>query len=96
MKPIKRGYKLWCLADQNGYVSRFSVYQGKEEVVDEFIDFGLGERVVLNLTKPFWNRGMKVFFDNYFTSIHLLEKLKLEKTCLWHNKIKQKKHSFIG
>lgn len=56
------------------------MYQGKEEVVDEFIDFGLGERVVLNLTKPFWNKGIKVFFDNYFTSIHLLEKLKLENT----------------
>jgi hypothetical protein len=47
---------------------------------DEFNNFGLGERVVLNLTKPFWNIGMKVFFDNYFTSIHLLEKLKLENT----------------
>ncbi|KAK9746370.1 Transposase IS4 [Popillia japonica] len=21
MKPIKRGYKIWCMADQNGYVS---------------------------------------------------------------------------
>lgn len=61
MKPIKRGYKLWCLADQNGFISRFSIYQGKEEVVDEFNNFGLGERVVLNLSKPFWNKGMKVF-----------------------------------
>lgn len=80
MKPIKRGYKIWCLADQHGYISKFSVYQGKEEVIDDFVDFGLGERVVLNLTKPYWNKGMKVFFDNYFTSIHLLEKLKLENT----------------
>jgi hypothetical protein len=56
------------------------VYQRKEEVVNEFNNFGLGERVVLNLTKPFWNKGMKVFFDSYFTSIHLLEKLKLENT----------------
>lgn len=80
MKPIKRGYKLWCLADQNGFISRFSVYQGKEEIVDDFIDYGLGERVVLSLTKPLWNKGIKVFFDNYFTSIHLLEKLKTENT----------------
>ncbi|XP_060855513.1 piggyBac transposable element-derived protein 3-like [Metopolophium dirhodum] len=80
MKPIKRGYKIWCLGDQNGYISKFSVYQGKEEVIDDFVDFGLGERVVLNLTKPYWNKGMKVFFDNYFTSISLLEKLKLENT----------------
>lgn len=80
MKPIKRGYKIWCLADQKRYISKFSVYQGKEEIVDDFINFGLGERVVLNLTKPYWNTGLKVFFDNYFTSIPLLEKLKLENT----------------
>uniref|UniRef100_A0A2S2QZM1 PiggyBac transposable element-derived protein 3 n=1 Tax=Sipha flava TaxID=143950 RepID=A0A2S2QZM1_9HEMI len=35
---------------------------------------------MLNLTKPFWNKGMKVFFDNYFTSKHILEKLKFENT----------------
>jgi len=35
MKPIKRGYKIWCLADQHGYISKFSVYQGKEEVIDD-------------------------------------------------------------
>lgn len=23
MKPIKRGYKLWCLADQRGYIKKF-------------------------------------------------------------------------
>jgi len=80
MKPIKIGYKIWCLADQNGYISMLSVYQRKEEVIDDFVDFGLGERVVLNLTKPYWNKGIIVFFDNYFTSISLLEKLKLENT----------------
>jgi len=30
MKPIKRGYKLWCLADQKGYIMNFKVYQGRE------------------------------------------------------------------
>lgn len=80
MKPIKRGYKLWCLADQHGYISNLSIYQGKEEVIDEFHNFGLGERVVLNLTKPYWNKGIMVYFDNYFTSINLLEKLKTENT----------------
>jgi hypothetical protein len=25
MKPIKRGYKLWCLADQWGYVKSFDI-----------------------------------------------------------------------
>jgi len=61
MKLIKRGYKIWCLADQHWYISKYSVYQGKEKVIHNFVDFGLGERVVLNLTKPYCNKGMKVF-----------------------------------
>lgn len=55
MKPIKRGYKLWCIADQKGYILKYSVYQGKNETLEqEFDKFNLGERVVLMLTKPFW------------------------------------------
>lgn len=79
MKPIKRGYKIWCLADQKGYIKNFQIYQGKEEQVsEEFKNFGLGERVVLQLTKNEWNKNRCFFFDNYFTSIPLLEKLKIE------------------
>lgn len=78
-KPIKRGYKIWCLSDQRGYIKKFSIYQGKDEQLsDEFESFGLGERVVLNLTKNEWNKNKKFFFDNYFTSLPLLEKLKAE------------------
>ncbi len=29
MKPIIRGYKMWVLADMDGYNSKFDVYQGK-------------------------------------------------------------------
>jgi len=25
-KPIKRGYKIWCLSDQRGYIKNFSIY----------------------------------------------------------------------
>lgn len=43
MKPIKRGYKIWCFADQKGYIKNFQIYQGKEEQVsEEFKNFGLG------------------------------------------------------
>lgn len=78
-KPIKRGYKIWCLSDQRGYIKNLSVYQGKDEQLsDEFESFGLGECVVLHLTKNEWNKNKTIFFDNYFTSLLLLEKLKAE------------------
>lgn len=81
MKPIKRGYKLWCIADQKGYILKFSIYQGKNEALErEFEHFNLGERIVLKLTKPYWKQSRLIFFDNYFTSITLLERLKTENT----------------
>ncbi|CAI6369783.1 unnamed protein product [Macrosiphum euphorbiae] len=81
MKPIKHGYKLWCIADLNGYILKYSVYQGKNETLEqEFDKYNLGERVVLMLTKPFWKQQRIIMFDNYFTSITLLERLKNEQT----------------
>lgn len=29
-KPVKRGYKIWMLADQSGYAWNFQIYTGKE------------------------------------------------------------------
>nr|XP_023018087.1 piggyBac transposable element-derived protein 3-like [Leptinotarsa decemlineata] len=52
MKPIKRGYEIWCCADQKGYILHFDIYQGKEEGNDnepELTDWVLGEKVVLKL-----------------------------------------------
>ncbi|GBP34217.1 PiggyBac transposable element-derived protein 3 [Eumeta japonica] len=81
MKPIKRGYKLWCLADQRGFIKKFQIYQGKdEEMSEKFNNYGLGERVVLELTEHEWGKGKVVYFDNFFSSISLLEKLKNENT----------------
>ncbi|XP_022174208.1 uncharacterized protein LOC111036488 [Myzus persicae] len=81
MKPIKRGYKIWSMADQKGYMLAFKVYQGKEEnVSSEFENYGLGERVVLELTKSVWNEYREIYFDNYFSSPKLLQKLHVERT----------------
>nr|CAH7717483.1 unnamed protein product [Callosobruchus chinensis] len=60
MKPIKRGYKLWCLADQKGYIMAYDVYQGKNQTQsDKFPGFGLGEKVVLSLTEKEWGKNRK-------------------------------------
>jgi hypothetical protein len=45
----------------------------------QFNNYGLGERVVLNLTHNIWGKGFKIVY-NYFTSLLLLERLRSEKT----------------
>ncbi|XP_052751521.1 piggyBac transposable element-derived protein 3-like [Galleria mellonella] len=80
-KPIKRGYKLWCLADQRGFIKNFIIYQGKnDEIAVKFADYSLGEKVVLQLTEKEWGKQKVIYYDNFFTSIALLEKLKTEGT----------------
>ena len=54
LKPVKRGFKVWMLADAvNGYVSGFEVYTGKK---GEKSEKGLGARVVKSLCQPIQNR----------------------------------------
>ena len=72
-KPIKRGYKVWCLADAlTGYLYNFDIYTGKEE---EKLG-ALGEQVVLKLINGLNLLQHHIFFDNFFTSVTLLLQLK--------------------
>lgn len=83
MKPIKRGYKMWVLADMDGYIFKFDVYQGKagtntsaaDDDKDDGIS-GLGKQVVKTMTMDLHDKNHQVYFDNYFTSVPLLEYLK--------------------
>ena len=82
MKPIKRGYKVWARADNDGYISKFSIYQGKHgetENVDAPNCFGLGEKVVIHLINDLFGKNYKVYFDNYYSSVPLAEYLLLQK-----------------
>lgn len=57
MKPIKRGLKVWVLADStNGYVSRLEVYTGKDGSRTEH---GLGANVVTTLCDQIKNKYVK-------------------------------------
>ena len=79
MKPIKRGYKLWCLADDQGYIYKTHVYTGKGESQEDpgmQKDFGLGGKVVLSLLVDVKGKNHKVHIDNYFSSVPLMEELK--------------------
>ena len=72
LKPIKRGIKVWILADSvNGYILDLKVYIGKE---GDTVEKNLGMKVVSELTSKL-SRGHHVYFDNYFTSLPLLQHL---------------------
>ncbi|XP_050313331.1 piggyBac transposable element-derived protein 3-like [Anthonomus grandis grandis] len=77
MKPVKRGYKLWCLSDQYGFIKKFDIYQGKNEIIEtKYKDHTLGEGVVLHMTEEERGKKKLVYFDNYYTTLKLLEILR--------------------
>ena len=76
-KPIRRGFKVWVVADSsNGYFLDVDVYTGKpsDGVTTER---GLGERVVLHLTEHYRHKNHQVFCDNFFSSPSLFNQLLL-------------------
>ena len=74
-KPIKYGIKVWMAADSNtGYVSNYEIYLGKP-VSSGRGEVGLATNVVLDMTEPFQHCNRHVFFDNFFTSVQLVEEL---------------------
>ncbi|XP_008189828.1 piggyBac transposable element-derived protein 4-like [Acyrthosiphon pisum] len=72
-KPIKRGFKIWCLVDKHGYLWNFEIYSGK---VGDRVENQLGARVVKQLSQPLQNKNHLLFFDNYFTNYPLMTYLK--------------------
>lgn len=73
-KPIKRGYKVWILADKSGYCLKFDIYTGKSKT--GIVEKDLGARVVKNLTNDLAGKNHTVYFDNFFAGIPLMEYLK--------------------
>ena len=71
-KPIKFGYKFWCLCSSNGYLFNFDPYFGKGEKYDKE---PLGMRVVKKLAKIVPSgkeQSYQIFFDNFFTRFETL------------------------
>ena len=74
-KPVKYGIKVWMVAEsKTGYVSNYDIYLGKPRGSDRG-ETGLATKVVLDITEPFQYCNQHVFFDNFFTSIVLMEEL---------------------
>ena len=73
-KPIKWGFKFWfrCLS-KSGYLYQMDIYLGRKQTPE--FNLGLGEEVVLQLTKDLERSFCTVYFDNFFNSPKLIEKL---------------------
>ena len=73
-KPIRFGFKLWCLNTRLGYIVQCEPYQGGGTQIDS--DLGLGGSVVMDLISELPKRNYVIYIDNYFASLRLLQKLK--------------------
>jgi len=81
---------VWVRADELGFVCEFEIYTGKK---DNNVSYGLGEKVVIDLTKSIISGFYHVYFDNFFTSVDLLVTLKLHNIlCMWYGS--QKSYKF--
>uniref|UniRef100_A0A8P4FX73 PiggyBac transposable element-derived protein domain-containing protein n=1 Tax=Dicentrarchus labrax TaxID=13489 RepID=A0A8P4FX73_DICLA len=76
-KPHKWGFKMWGRAGQSGFLYDFDICQGAENPDQVKSDVGATGHVVLKLTSTLpAGKNHKVFADNYFTSVPLVEHLK--------------------
>ncbi|KAL8576039.1 hypothetical protein ACOMHN_052057 [Nucella lapillus] len=74
-KPHKWGIKAWALCDSESYyMLDFDVYTGKD-MQAPIQQTPLGQRVVETLVQPYYRQYHHVYFDNYFTSVPLVENL---------------------
>lgn len=82
-KPNPEGLKNWVLATTEGLVLDFEVSQGKDHLLKQLSEAdsstspGNGEAVVLRLIQTL-EEGTRVYFDRYFTTISLTDKMSLK------------------
>lgn len=77
-KPIRFGFKVWVGTLRLGYALWISPYQGKNTGFNQ-TDVGLGGSVILAYANQIINHRPAPYhlvFDNFFTGVTLLEKLK--------------------
>ena len=71
-KPTPWGIKLWCIAETDtGYVLNFKFYTGKEDISPA----GQGYDVVMQMVQPYLDKCHHVYYDNFFSSVKLVEDL---------------------
>ena len=75
-KPISFGYKIWCLCGSDSYPCHMQIYQGKQSNAN---DQPLGTRVINNMVSIISSNSNvlyhQLYFDNFFSSYHLINEL---------------------
>ena len=78
-KPIRFGFKNFCLCTPLGYLIAFETYQGKAYRGKDYNEFGKGEGCLLNIIDSLQyglNKLLTAFYcDNYFTGMPLITEL---------------------
>lgn len=76
-KPHKWGFKVFKRASSSGIMHDFVIYEGKGTATDHGL--GISGDIVLDLVRDL-PQGInhKVFFDNWFSSLRLVDHLKKE------------------
>ena len=81
-KPIRFGYKMWCLNSVSGYLVSFDMYQGKNPRANTAYenDFGKCAAPLMCMIDEFPENlkklPFKFYFDNLFTNFNLLFNLR--------------------
>uniref|UniRef100_A0A3B1KIQ1 PiggyBac transposable element-derived protein domain-containing protein n=1 Tax=Astyanax mexicanus TaxID=7994 RepID=A0A3B1KIQ1_ASTMX len=74
-KPKPWGIKVWVRAGSSGYMYNFEPYQGPAGGRGEISQLGMAGDVVMRLCQDIQDKNHKVFFDNFFCTIPLLQAL---------------------
>lgn len=72
-KPVRFGYKIWCICTPSGYLANFEPYEGAG--TGEKSQLGVGGSVVVRLVDELPKHRYCVYTDNFFTSIPLITTL---------------------
>ncbi|XP_064486109.1 piggyBac transposable element-derived protein 3-like [Ornithodoros turicata] len=81
-KPIRFGYKVWCLNTPDGYLVDFDVYQGKNPHAKPEYEEQFGKaasplvQMLDRLPKDIQDLPLRLYFDNLFTGVNLMICLK--------------------
>lgn len=80
-KPIRFGFKAWCLNTFNGYLVNFEIYQGRRDSRPTNYEKTFGKCAapmvkILDKIPPEKKLNYYLYFDNLFTGISLLHHLR--------------------